>query len=158
MKSTYRVIIAGSRTIHDPVWVALAMARSRWSPTEVLSGGARGVDRLGESWARARNLPVRLFLASWQRYGALAGPERNGRMARAADALCLVWDGLSSGSGDMRRRALEMSLDLHELVVPPGRIRSSKACAAEEALRARETPVHGLVDTVEACLCEGCRR
>lgn len=43
-----KVIIAGSRTLHSYDLVVRAVKDSGLQITEVVSGGARGVDRLGE--------------------------------------------------------------------------------------------------------------
>lgn len=66
-----KTIIAGSRTINDPSLVEQAVRKSGFKITEVLSGGARGIDQLGEAWARQNNLKVRRFPAEWNRYGKL---------------------------------------------------------------------------------------
>lgn len=111
-----RVIIAGSRGIRDLTVVkrALEIAATKGIvPTSVVSGGAYGVDRLGEAWARAQKLPIGRFLADWHRYGAFAGPERNGRMVRCADALIAVWDGRSAGTADVIRQATAAELHVY---------------------------------------------
>lgn len=99
-----RVIIAGSRSggfsLAD---VAAAVAASGFVVSEVVSGGARGVDQLGEQWAAARGVRVARFVADWERFGRGAGYRRNREMAASADALVAVWDGVSRGTGDMIR-------------------------------------------------------
>jgi hypothetical protein len=96
-----KTIIAGSRHITSPAVLEEAIARARWPITEVVSGGARGVDRLGEQWASANNLPCKIFPAQWSTYGKSAGPIRNAEMARYADALIALWDGESRGTKNM---------------------------------------------------------
>ena len=63
--------------------------------TEIVSGGAKGVDRLGEWYARQRGLPCKAFPAQWAKYGKSAGPIRNAEMAEYADYGVAVWDGVS---------------------------------------------------------------
>ena len=107
-----RVIIAGSRSMTDAAQVTMAIAQSGFVIREVISGGARGVDTLGEAWARTHHIPVRRFPADWQRYGKSAGFRRNEAMAHVADALIAVWDGSSPGTCHMiamaRRRGLRL--------------------------------------------------
>jgi hypothetical protein len=43
----------------------------------VVSGHARGADKLGEIWAKSRDLSLALFPANWKRYGKSAGFKRN---------------------------------------------------------------------------------
>jgi len=69
--------------------------------TEIVSGGARGVDRLGERYARQRGLPCTVFPAQWGKYGKSAGPIRNAEMAKYADYGVAVWDGESRGTAHM---------------------------------------------------------
>lgn len=99
-----RIIIAGSRGITDPTIVDKGM-RSLITklglPTEIVSGGAKGVDELGERWAKQMGIPVKRFDADWDTYRKAAGPKRNRQMAEYADALLLVWDGTSRGSWNM---------------------------------------------------------
>lgn len=96
-----RVIIAGSRTIRDVALVAEAVAKSGFNVTEVVEGGARGVDTLAFDWAHSQGVPVKVFPADWNRYGKQAGILRNLQMADYADALIAIWDGKSRGTRHM---------------------------------------------------------
>ena len=98
-----RTIIAGSRDIIAPATVEAAARASGLAPyiSEVVSGGARGVDALGEAWAALRGIPVRVFPADWRRYPRTAGRLRNTEMAHYAEALIAVWDGRSPGTKHM---------------------------------------------------------
>jgi len=96
-----KVIIAGSRTLADYSVVETAIRQSGFEITEVVSGTARGVDRLGERWAQAQRIPVKRFPADWARHGKSAGYRRNAQMAVYAEALVAVWDGASRGTGHM---------------------------------------------------------
>lgn len=96
-----KVIIAGSRGVTNPAAVKKAIADSGFTITEVVSGGARGVDRLGEDWALANNIPVKQFIPEWDERGRKAGIIRNLSMAEYADALVAIWDGSSPGTRHM---------------------------------------------------------
>lgn len=98
-----KVIIAGSRDLsHLSVrLVEREVARSGFQITEVVSGTARGVDRVGELWGRQNKIPVAQFPADWNRYGKKAGYLRNVEMAEYADALIALWDGTSRGTKHM---------------------------------------------------------
>lgn len=113
-----RVIIAGSRTIKDKVVVAQAIQESMYDITEIISGGAGGVDHCGKVLGNEMGIPVRRYLPDWDRHGKAAGPIRNQVMAENADALILVWDGHSPGSKSMREIALSKKLLLYEKIVP----------------------------------------
>lgn len=108
-----RVIVAGSRSVTDYRYVQHAMyvmlEHYRQGPfVQIVSGAARGVDRLGERWARENNLPVKTFAVSpleWQAAPRTAGHIRNGRMAEYATHLVAIWDGRSGGTANMVRTA-----------------------------------------------------
>jgi len=100
-----KVIIAGSRTLTYWKDVEEAVEESGFKISQVVSGGAAGVDANGEAWAARRNIPVKVFYPDWDTYGKSAGPMRNQQMASYADALIAVWDGKSRGTRDMIKRA-----------------------------------------------------
>lgn len=100
-----RVIIAGSRTINDYDLLKKVIKDSEIEITAVISGGARGVDLMGEQWAEENNIPVEAFPANWDKYGRSAGPRRNALMAERADALIAIWDGVSAGTLHMLKYA-----------------------------------------------------
>jgi hypothetical protein len=96
-----KTIIAGSRTITNLGTIYKAVNGAGWFITEVVSGMAKGVDSLGERWARENGVLVRQFPANWDHYGRKAGPIRNSQMADYSDALIAVWDGKSRGTKHM---------------------------------------------------------
>lgn len=96
-----KCIIAGSRDITDCGLVEKAIADSGFEITEVVSGTARGVDRLGERWAREHRIPIKRMPADWKGSGKRAGYYRNEGMAMYADALVAVWDFKSRGTQHM---------------------------------------------------------
>jgi hypothetical protein len=97
-----KVIVAGSRTFNDRalMWEVLSSLPVA-QLTEVVSGGARGADSLGEQWARSRGVKVTRFEADWDRYSKRAGYLRNQQMAEYADGLVAFWDGKSKGTEHM---------------------------------------------------------
>jgi len=111
-----KTIIAGSREGFSLHQVEEAIGESGFEITEVVCGDARGVDKLGEIWAEGNDIPVVHFEAKWKdlnvpgaiikgigvnKYNAKAGIDRNEKMAQYADALIAIWDGESSGTGNM---------------------------------------------------------
>ncbi len=85
-----KVIIAGSREITDYNLVKKAVESCPFEITEIVSGGARGVDKLGERYAKEHNIKVSVFPADWSTYGKAAGIIRNEIMGCAADALIAI--------------------------------------------------------------------
>jgi hypothetical protein len=96
-----RTIIAGSRTIQDYSICLRAVEASGFEITRILSGHAKGVDRMGESYAYFKKIPCDLYPANWAKYGRSAGVIRNKEMADTAEALIAIWDGESRGTLNM---------------------------------------------------------
>lgn len=108
-----KAIIAGSREIEDYDYIVMAVEMAGLDITEVVSGGARGVDRLGELWAEEHKVPCKQFLPDWNGpLGKGAGFARNIEMAEYGDALIAVWNGNSKGTqqmiSEMRKRTTEV--------------------------------------------------
>ena len=71
----------------------------------VVSGTARGVDRLGEQYTRERGYPIERYPADWDRYGKSVGFRRNEQMVAVADGAVMFWNGESHGT----RHDIELS-------------------------------------------------
>jgi len=122
-----KVIIAGSRNITNYDALCEMVLRSKLDITEVVSGGARGVDRMGEAWAGYYNIPIRIFPADWFRSGKAAGYIRNEEMANYADALIALWDGKSYGTANMINLAKKKDLPVYIRVINDSEITGKKA-------------------------------
>jgi len=93
-----RVIIAGSeyyldgREFDDYFFVSKTITKSPFRPyiKEIIVGGAKGVDSLGERYAREHSFKLRIIAADWNKYGNSAGMIRNREMAENADALIAI--------------------------------------------------------------------
>lgn len=107
-----RVIIAGGREVTDPKVLLDAIKASGFLITEVVSGGARGVDTMGEFWASSFGVPVKRFPADWKTYGPSAGPIRNQQMAEYAEALIAIPTG-GPGTASMIRIAKKQGLRVY---------------------------------------------
>ena len=128
-----RVIIAGSRDMEDGSLLVSCIAQSGLDIREVVSGGCfRGVDLLGERWAKARKIPIAPFPADWLKHGRAAGPIRNSEMARYADALIALWDGESTGTKDMIDKAKAKKLKVVVFTVKGRRIWVERSGFADE--------------------------
>lgn len=118
-----KLIIAGGRDItSSEVWNQIDdyITRSQDSVDInyiIVSGGAKGVDTMGEGIAKHHNFPVHRFPADWKKFGKSAGPKRNMLMAIHADRLLLVWDGKSRGSASMKREMEKQGKPVDEIIV-----------------------------------------
>ena len=108
-ETTIKIIIAGSRNFNDYDKVCSKakeliseIKASHENPFfEIVSGGAKGVDTLGERFAKEKNFELIIFPADWSKYGRVAGPKRNAEMANYATHLLSFWDGKSKGTKSM---------------------------------------------------------
>ncbi len=119
-----KVIFAGPRNFtHIKGWVLdIAVMESGFTITEVVTGGAKGVDACAQHWAEDMGLPYKVYPADWDQHGRAAGPIRNRQMAEYADALIVVkaQDMDSPGTSSMIREAKRKKLQVHvkEIAVP----------------------------------------
>jgi len=126
-KPEFRVIIAGTRDFSDYQLLrdkcdAILSSKRQNSNIIVVSGTARGADRLGERYARERGYEIRQFPADWLNDEKKAGPIRNAKMADNADALIAFWDGQSRGTKNMIETAKRKGLVIRTIDTNRSRI------------------------------------
>lgn len=126
MNQKYRIIVAGGRDLEDYELVHSTLFEyinhfldlGSTDSVEIVSGRARGADRLGEKFADEYGYPVKCFEADWQKYGKAAGPIRNNDMAEYASedgyygVLIAFWDCKSRGTQNMIDIAERYRLDV----------------------------------------------
>lgn len=66
--------------------------------TEIISGGAKGIDSVAAAYAVANGIPLTEFLPNYARYGRGAPIQRNREIAAYADEAIAFWDGKSKGT------------------------------------------------------------
>jgi hypothetical protein len=100
-----KVIIAGSRDFMNykllQEWADTYLQRYPIDQIEIVSGGARGTDRLGERYAKERGIALKIMPADWKTYGKSAGYLRNAEMAQYATHAIIFWDKQSLGTKNM---------------------------------------------------------
>ena len=118
-KKPVRIIIAGTRRFNDYRLLRRILSEAAGTypkeQLEIISGGAKGADGLGELFAERNNLKLTRFPADWNRHGKAAGPIRNRQMAEYAgkDGLLVAfWDEESRGTRNMIETAEECGLFL----------------------------------------------
>lgn len=126
-KPEFRVIIAGTRDFSDYQLLrdkcdAILSSKRQDSNIIIVSGTARGADRLGERYARERGYEIRQFPADWLNDEKKAGPIRNAKMADNADALIAFWDGESRGTKNMIETAKRKGLVIRTIDTNRSRI------------------------------------
>ena len=89
-----KVAIIGSRTLH-------VKNLEQYLPqevTEIVSGGARGIDTCAKNYAVERHIQLTEFLPNYGEYGKSAPLKRNLEIIQYADMVIAFWDGKSHGT------------------------------------------------------------
>ena len=110
-----KLIVAGSRTLKIKKLIErqLNNLKSRYPELTVISGMARGPDRLSYNWAVEHNVAVIPMPADWKQYDKVAGHIRNEEMAKIGTHLLAYWDGYSPGTKSMISLASKYGLKTH---------------------------------------------
>ena len=66
--------------------------------TEIISGGAKGVDTPAREYAMYNNIKLTEFLPEYSKYGRSAPLKRNITIIENADLILAFWDGSSRGT------------------------------------------------------------
>ena len=89
-----KVAVIGSRGLHvDDLGQYLPK-----ETTEIVSGGAKGIDSDARAYAQAHGIPLKEFLPEYQKYGRGAPLKRNLLIIEYADVVLAFWDGQSRGT------------------------------------------------------------
>ena len=105
-----RVAVIGSRTL-------TVKDLGRYLPegaTEIVSGGARGVDACAREYALTHGLTLTEFLPEYGKYGRSAPLKRNLAIIGYANLVLAFWDGRSRGTkfviDSCRRRGVPVKI------------------------------------------------
>ena len=66
--------------------------------TEIISGGARGIDRCARAYARKQGIKLTEYFPEYERFGRSAPLKRNITIMESADLVLAFWDGESHGT------------------------------------------------------------
>lgn len=112
-----KAVVAGGRDFKDYYLLKETLdsfQQEYGNITEVVSGTAKGVDKLGEQYANENNIPIKRFVPDWQGLGKKAGHVRNRLMGDYAKEhggmLVAFWDKQSKGTKGMIDYATKIGL------------------------------------------------
>ncbi|QEG13619.1 putative ssDNA binding protein [Bacillus phage vB_BspM_MarvelLand] len=115
---TFKLVVAGSRDFNNYEYARYILdhvLQHHLPDVEIVSGKARGGDKMGELYADERGLPVKDFPANWNQFGKSAGYRRNTEMADyigfEGGCVCF-WDGKSRGTKHMIDICLDKGIPL----------------------------------------------
>ena len=112
-----KAVVAGGRDFKDYKLLKYTLdsfQQEYGNITEVVSGTAIGVDKLGEQYANENNIPIKRFVPDWKGLGKKAGHVRNRQMGDYAKEhngmLVAFWDKQSKGTKGMIDYANQIGL------------------------------------------------
>ena len=112
-----RVAIIGSREI-GPFGTDDLIRHIPLNTSELVSGGAAGIDAMAEDAARKLGLPMTVFRPDYEANGRLAPLIRNSRIVDYADLVLAFWDGHSRGTAYTLRVCVEHGKPFRIISVP----------------------------------------
>ena len=113
-----KVAIVGSRDA-APAAARLILKHLPADTTEIVSGGARGIDALAESVATSLSLPVKVFLPDYETFGRQAPLFRNRQIVEYADCVLAFWDGVSTGTKSVIGMCMDTGKPLQVISLKP---------------------------------------
>lgn len=66
--------------------------------TEIISGGAKGIDACARNYAKSHGIKLTEILPEYEKFGRAAPLKRNDKIIERADILLAFWDGKSRGT------------------------------------------------------------
>ena len=112
-----KLIVAGGRDFKDYKLLKETLdnfQQEYGNITELVSGTAKGSDKLGEQYANENNIPIKRFVPDWEGLGKKAGHVRNRKMGSYAKEhngmLVAFWDKHSRGTKGMIDYATKIGL------------------------------------------------
>ena len=107
-----KIAAVGSRAWNDIALIRTVFKRyidsSYFNPSEdiVISGGAKGADKLCELVAKELCFKTEIILPDWNKYGRVAGFLRNTDIVNSCDIVLAFHDGFSKGTLDTIHKAI----------------------------------------------------
>lgn len=89
-----KIAIIGSRTL-------CVKNIDRYLPetvSEIVSGGAKGIDSCAAEFAHKNSIKLTVFLPEYEKYGKIAPIVRNKAIVEYSDLVIAFWDGKSKGT------------------------------------------------------------
>ena len=89
-----KIAIVGSRNLK----VDISNFVDRKIITEIITGGARGIDKCAYLFAKKEKIPVKIVSPDYEKFGKMATVLRNKKIVDLCDSLVAIWDGVSRGT------------------------------------------------------------
>ena len=80
--------------------------------TEIISGGAKGIDTCAREYALKHNIKLTEFLPEYDKFGRSAPLKRNITIVENSDMVLAFWDGSSHGTKFVIDKCREMGVEI----------------------------------------------
>lgn len=80
--------------------------------TEIISGGAKGIDTCAREYALSHNIKLTEYLPDYRRFGRGAPQKRNITIIQNADMVIAFWDGSSRGTKFVIDNCRKMNIEV----------------------------------------------
>jgi predicted Rossmann fold nucleotide-binding protein DprA/Smf involved in DNA uptake len=117
-----KTAIIGSRYFTDYDYFLQIINAHPVPITEIISGGAKGTDKLAEKYAKENNIPVSIIYPDYRVYGKRAPQKRNIEIIENCEQVIVFWDGLCKGTSFTMKEARERDLAVFLFYAPSSRI------------------------------------
>lgn len=113
-----KLAVVGSRTFNDYSLLCeyLDKIHEREPITHIVSGGAKGADKLSEKWAVEHDIETIIFIPDWGTFGRKAGFMRNQDIITTSDKVLALWDGESAGTKNSIELAKRQKKKCHTVI------------------------------------------
>lgn len=91
-----KTAVVGSRSIHS--YDIVNSILKQYSISSIVSGGAKGIDRLAERYALENNISTTIFKPDYKQHGRGAAFVRNKQIVLESEIVVAIWDGVSTGT------------------------------------------------------------
>ena len=85
--------------------------------SEIVSGGAKGVDSCAREYAEKNKIPLKEFLPDYRKYGRGAPLKRNMEIIEYADKVIAFWDGKSRGTKFVIDNCGKMGKEVNVIII-----------------------------------------
>ncbi len=119
-----RVAVVGSRGLDERCYSILC-EHVPVGCSEIISGGAMGVDTLAERYAADCKLKMTVIKPNYQLYDKTAPLVRNGVIVKEADYVLILWDGVSRGTLHVIMHCMKIGKPYKLLLIRDGDVTES---------------------------------
>ncbi len=109
-----KIAVVGSRNLSV---TEMQLKNHLSNATEIVSGGAKGIDACARVYANHNHIKFTEFLPDYSRYGRAAPIVRNKKIVDYADQIIVFWDGSSKGTLSVIRYAEKIQRPCHVILL-----------------------------------------